>query len=220
MSKERIGVFGGTFDPIHSGHLWAARLVQKRFSLDRVLFVPSYIPPHKERAGMASPFDRLKMVELAVQGHARFLPSPVEIHARGKSYSINTLEKIKKLYPQARIFFLVGVDAFLEIETWREWRRLLKQCLFIVMTRPGYRLKEAWNVLDRAYRKSFRSVSKSGRIRKLWLNSCRIFLLPIEAKDISSTEIRERIRLRKPIRGLVPRAVEDYIHEHRLYRTN
>jgi nicotinate-nucleotide adenylyltransferase len=218
MKRERIGILGGTFNPVHNGHLKAAAAVRKRFSLDRVLFIPSFIPPHKESAGIASPEERLRMVELAVRGRSAFIPSAVEIRAKRKSYSILTLDKIKKLYPRAWIFFILGVDAFLEIETWREWERLLTRCLFIVVTRPGYRLKEAEKVLGVAYRRRVRSVSRLEKVREQWFLGTRIFLLPIDAADISSTEIRRWIRKGRSITGLVPAAVEGYIHKHGLYQ--
>jgi len=218
MRKERIGILGGTFNPVHCGHLRAAAAVRTRFSLDRVLFIPSFIPPHKESAGIASAEERLKMVELAVRGKPAFIPSAVEIRAKGRSYSILTLNKIKSSYPRAWIFFILGVDAFLEIETWREWKRVLERCLFIVVTRPGYRLRDAEDVLGLAYRGQVRSVSRLENVPEQWFLRSRIFLVPIAAADISSTEIRRRIREDRSIKGLVPAAVEDYIHKHGLYQ--
>ncbi len=218
MKKERIGILGGTFNPVHCGHLTVAAAVQRRFSLDRVLFIPSSIPPHKSSKGIASPDERLKMVELAVRGRSKFAPSDIEIKARGKSYSIQTLKKIKKIYPGAWLFFILGVDAFLEIETWREWERVLGECLLIVVTRPGYRLKEAEDVLGDDYCGRVCWVSNLDRIREELFLGHRIFILPIGALDISSTEIRERIGEGRSIRGFVPAAVEDYIEKHGLYR--
>ena len=158
------------------------------------------------------------MVELAVRGKPAFIPSAVEIRAKGRSYSILTLNKIKSSYPRAWIFFILGVDAFLEIETWREWKRVLERCLFIVVTRPGYRLRDAEDVLGLAYRGQVRSVSRLEKVPEQWFLRSRIFLVPIAAADISSTEIRRRIREDRSIKGLVPAAVEDYIHKHGLYQ--
>jgi nicotinate-nucleotide adenylyltransferase len=218
MKRARIGILGGTFNPVHNGHLRAAAAVRKRFSLDRVLFIPSFIPPHKVSAGIASAQERLRMVELAVRGRSGFIPSAVEIRAKGKSYSILTLNRIKKLYPRAWTFFILGVDAFLEIETWRQWERVLKRCLFIVVTRPGYRLREAEKVLGVFYRSQVHSVSRLEKVREQWFLGSRIFLLPIDAVDISSSEIRSRVREGRSLTGLVPAAVEAYIHKHGLYR--
>ncbi len=217
MRKKRIGIFGGTFNPIHLGHIRAAAAVQKRFSLDRVLFVPSHIPPHKEMEEIVSPRDRMRMVDLALRDRCYLVPCPIEIRARGTSYSILTLNRVKKIYSHAWIFFILGVDAFLDIKTWKEWTRLLEQCLFIVMTRPGYRLADATRVLRRSFREKILEVPRSAKIREGWFSTFRIFLVPIDALDISATDIRKRARNGEPIKGLVPRSVEKHIRERRLY---
>jgi nicotinate-nucleotide adenylyltransferase len=196
MEKKRIGLFGGTFNPIHCGHVKAAESVQNIFSFDRILFIPSYLPPHKESVDVASAAHRLKMVELALASFDRFFPSSVEIDARGTSYSILTLNKIKEMFPQTEAFFLLGIDAFLEIETWKDYEDVLEQCSFVVMSRPGFRLSEAKDILTEKY---------------------KIYLLSINTLDISSSEVRERIRKNQPIEGLVPENVENYIKERRLY---
>jgi len=214
----RIGVFGGTFDPIHRGHLRAARLVARRFALDRVLFIPSSIPPHKRAPDMAPAEARMAMVELAVRGLGRFVASSLEVAAGSTSYSVLTLARIRRRNPSAGLFFLLGVDAFLEIETWREWRRVLDQCRLIVMTRPGTDLNRAWGVLDESYRGLILEVGPGIRLSAATLEDRRIFLLPIAALPISSTEIRRRVREGRSIRGLVPRAVECYIIRRNLYQ--
>jgi len=217
MKRERIGIFGGTFNPVHNGHVQAAAEVQKRFALDRILFVPSSIPPHKETHEIASPRDRLKMVELALRGRRRLVPSPIEIRAGGTSYSILTLNKVKKLFPKAWVFFLLGVDAFLDIETWKEWKRVLEQSLFIVMTRPGHRLREARGILGETFEDRILEIPGQVRIREAWFSEFRIFLVPIQALDISSTDIRRRIRNGESVRGWIPPSVGNYIREHELY---
>lgn len=216
--KERIGIFGGTFNPIHSGHVRAAAEVRARFALDRVLFVPSFIPPHKETAEVASPGDRMAMVELALRRYRRLIPSPIEIEAGGTSYSIVTLNKVRGLHPGARIFFILGADAFREIETWREWRRVLEGCQFIVTTRPGSRLAGTGEALAEEYRSGVLEVRPATRIREGLFAAFRIFLTPIDAVDVSSTEVRTRVRTGRSLRGLVPAPVEGYIREHGLYR--
>lgn len=216
--KERVGLFGGTFDPIHCGHIRAAGEVLERFSLDKVLFIPSFIPPHKERAGIAPARDRLRMVDLACREEPRFAASSIEVDAGEKSYSIITLEKVKRIYPGAWIFFILGVDAFLEIETWRDHERVLEECLFIVMTRPGYRLDQADRVLAGSLGEKVHHVSETEKIGEDHFQASRIFFLPILALDISSTEVRRRIGTGENIKGLVPDAVGDYIRSHHLYR--
>jgi nicotinate-nucleotide adenylyltransferase len=221
MKKARIGIFGGTFNPIHSGHLRAAEIVQKRFLLDKILFIASYIPPHKESVDIASPLHRLKMVELACASYPRFIPSSIEIEAKEKSYSIITLEKIEKLYPETWLFFILGIDAFLEIETWKEYEELLNRCFFIVVSRQGYRLKEAKDALERLYGErmyEFSESEESVEIEKELFSSYQIFLLPIDSLNIASTEIRRRAKKGISMKGMVPEAVEAYIKEKRLYR--
>lgn len=215
---ERMGLFGGTFDPIHVGHLRAAREVLERFALDRILFVPSFIPPHKERKGMAPARDRLRMVELACAGEPRFAASSIEVDAGGRSYSILTLERVRGLYPGARIFFILGTDAFLEIGTWREHERVLAESLFIVMTRPGAPMEDAAGVVGDSLRERVREIAEGETVDEGVLGDHRIFLLPIRALDVSSTEVRRRVRAGETVAGLVPEAVGDYIRSHGLYR--
>jgi len=221
MKKARIGIFGGTFNPVHSGHLRAAEIVQKRFLLDKILFIPSYIPPHKESVDIGSPLHRLRMVELACASYPRFIPSSIEIEAKEKSYSIITLEKIEKLYPETWLFFILGIDAFLEIETWKEYEELLNRCFFIVVSRQGYRLEEAKDALERLYGErmyEFSESEESVEIEKELFSSYQIFLLPIDSLNIASTEIRRRAKKGISMKGMVPEAVEAYIKEKRLYR--
>lgn len=218
MKKERIGLFGGTFNPLHSGHLKAAGIVQKRFELETVLFIPSYIPPHKQSSEVASPVHRQKMVELALRSHSRFVPSSIEIEAKGRSYSIFTLRKIKKIYIDALIFFILGVDSFLEIDTWKNYEQVLKQCFFIVMSRSGYHLNEAKHILKKKFGEKVIWLPESGVVQEEMLCSYKIFFLPIDALDIASTEIRKRIKRGDSIKGLVSDDVESYIRENNLYQ--
>jgi nicotinate-nucleotide adenylyltransferase len=216
--RERIGLFGGTFNPIHSGHLKAAVDVRAAFGLNRVLFIPSYIPPHKESAGVACAADRFRMVELACLGYDGFVASSIEVEAREKSYSILTLAKIKELHPGAWLFFIAGADAFLEIGTWRESERVLAECPFIVTGRPGFDLASAAGVLGGRLRGRVYSVARGEAVDESLFSRYGVFLLPIEALDISSTDIRDRIARGESPEGLVPAPVAAYIEEHELYR--
>lgn len=219
MKKERIGLFGGTYNPIHSGHLKAAEIVQHRFSLDEVLFIPSYIPPHKEYKGIVEPHHRLKMVELAVRSFPRFVPSSLEIDAQERSYSIITLGKVKEIYPRSLIFFILGCDAFLEIDTWKEYQRVLEQCYFVVISRPGFHLGDAKNVLGGDIEGRMLLVPENEAIDPDMLDIYRIFLLPIDALSIASTEIRKRVMRGESIKSMVPEEVEVYIKENKLYQS-
>ncbi len=218
MKKEKIGLFGGTFNPVHSGHLKAAEIVQKRFLLDKILFIPSYIPPHKDTDDIASPSHRLKMVEIALRGYPRFIPCSIEIDAEETSYSIITINRIKKIYPKSWIFFILGIDAFLEVDTWKDYEQLLEQCFFVVMSRPGYILDEAKKILEGKYKEKMCMLAKSEGVKDEMFLSFRIFLLPIEALDIASTEIRAIIKKGDSLEGMVSERVEAYIRENRLYK--
>ncbi|MCK4495756.1 MAG: nicotinate-nucleotide adenylyltransferase, partial [Candidatus Aminicenantes bacterium] len=214
--KKKIGLFGGTFNPVHLGHLKAAEVVQRKFLLDKILFIPSYIPPHKESSEVASPLDRLSMVELAVAPYPRFIPSSIEIEAKERSYSIITLGKIKKIFPDAWIFFILGIDAFLEIDTWKDYKKVLQQCCFIVISRSGFRLLDAKEVIRGKYGGRICDVSgiKIGRDYKFLPG--KIFLFPINALNVASTGIRKRIREGASWEEMVSKRVEYYIKENRL----
>lgn len=215
---ETIGLFGGTFDPVHLGHLRAASQVRRKAGLGRVLLIPSYLPPHKASGAVASAADRLRMVELACRGRAGLEPSAIEVEAGEKSYSILTLRKVRAAYPRARLFFILGVDAFLEIGTWREYGRVLEECLFIVTGRPGFELERARGVLGGRLRASIGPFPPGGGAGGPLPAGRRVFLLPIRALDISSTAVRERVRRGLAVEGLVPRSVAAYIRQHELYR--
>jgi nicotinate-nucleotide adenylyltransferase len=218
MRPLRIALFGGTFDPIHAGHLRSAAVVGRRFELDRILFVPASIPPHKARAGMAPASDRYRMVRLAVAGHPGWSASPVEIRAGGTSYSIRTIERMRLRFPRAVLFFITGADAFRDIRTWREWQRVLRSCAFIVTTRPGCGLDESVRSLGPAYAGRIFDIGAAGRVREADLAPGRIFLAPIAALPVSSTDIRARARQGLSLRGLVPPVVAAHIEAKGLYR--
>lgn len=216
--KERIGLFGGTFNPIHSGHLKAASVVQIKCALDKVLFIPSFIPPHKESGSVVSAAHRLNMVGLAIDGYPDFIASAIEIEAKGKSYSILTLQKIRTIYPEALFYFILGIDGFQEIGTWKEYRSVLDQCSFIVISRPGYRLEEARIVLGEKYRNRFLDISETEMVRTNQNDKLKIYLLPFDALDVSSTAIREKLGKGLNIEGMVPPQVNEYIIRNKLYQ--
>ena len=215
---EIIGLFGGTFDPVHLGHLRAAAEVRRLARLDRVLFIPSYLPPHKAAGASAAPADRLRMVELACKRRAGFEVSSIEVEAREKSYSILTLRKVRALYPGARLYFILGVDAFLEIGTWHQYEKVLEECRFIVTGRPGFDLERARDVLGGRLRRKIGPLADAGNLGGTVPPRFRIVLTAIRALDISSTAVREMARQGRSLEGLVPRAVAAYIREHQLYR--
>jgi nicotinate-nucleotide adenylyltransferase len=218
MREERIGIFGGTFNPIHRGHVKAAVEVQRVFGLDKILLIPSFIPPHKGSPDVASPSHRLKMVELAVAPYPRIFPSSIEIEAKGKSYSIMTLAKLKKRHPDSLMFFIMGVDAFLEIDTWRDYEKVLEQCHFIVISRPGFILEDSNKVLGGEYRGRMVQILDSIDLEEVVQRNHKIFLLPLPSLDIASKDIRKKVRMGESITDLVPEPVGKYILSNDLYQ--
>lgn len=200
----RIGISGGTFDPIHNAHLIIAEEIREMFGLDKVIFVPSGRPPHKQGAGRASAEDRYRMVELAVAGNPRFEPCRIEIGREGYSYTVDTVSELKGFYGEdARFFFITGADVVPELESWKDYRRVFTLCEFIVAMRPGY---------DRE-----RFDSEIKRLKDVY--GAEIHIAETSLIDISSTALRERLEQGKTIKYLVPEKVEEYISQKGLYTT-
>ena len=211
----RVGLFGGTFNPIHLGHLRGAEEIREAFHLEEVTFVPSSIPPHKMTEKVTEASHRLEMVRLAVSGNPYFSASDAEISRPGKSYSIETIRYFRERRQDA-FFFILGSDAFVEIETWKEFQNLFSLCHVIVMTRPGPQ-KETPS-LPRALVPNFRYASEE----KVWIHVSGyiLYFKEISFLDISSTKVRELIEKGRSVRYLIPPEVEAYIHDHELYRKN
>src|SRR5215831_14649865 len=138
----RIAILGGTFDPIHNGHLAAAQSVAETFQVDEVHFVPAFSPPHKASQGITSPFHRFAMVALATVSLDRFRPSTIEVDALEKRYSVQTLEAMRSAYPGSELLFIVGTDMYRDIETWKDYRRLFELAHLVVVNRPGFPFRE------------------------------------------------------------------------------
>ncbi len=218
MTVSQVGLFGGTFNPVHNGHLKVAEQVLNHFPLDRVLFIPSYLPPHKENRELASVEHRLKMVKLACQRDSRFEVSDIEARNPQPSYSITTLRKLKKIHPEDFFFFIVGLDAFLEIDTWKDYPGLFEECSFIVVRRPGFDM----GLLESKI-KSLQEKGVSARIgeqpaENASFSSGYVYVLDIETPDISSSEIRKRRQSGLSIKHLVPEEVAEYIEKYNLYK--
>jgi len=212
-----IGLFGGTFNPIHNGHLKAAEEVLKHIPLDFILFIPSYIPPHKNRTEVVTVDHRLNMVRIACRLKPEFKVSEVEARSPGPSYSIITLRQLKKDYPGDRFFFIVGSDAFLEIETWKDYNDLLIESSFVIVSRPGFGLELLEEVINKVKPIQLFVLKENSAISIKQLSTGCLYLLETQTPDISSTEIRKRLRAGLPISGLVPPGVEEYIKKHKLY---
>ncbi|MGF7431412.1 nicotinic acid mononucleotide adenylyltransferase [Thermoanaerobacterium thermosaccharolyticum] len=199
----RLGIMGGTFDPIHFGHLVTAEAVRAQFNLDRVIFVPSGNPPHKVKRNITDKHIRYLMTILATVTNPYFEVSAIEIEREGYTYTIDTLKEFKKIYgDNTQIFFITGADAILEILTWKNAEELLQMCNFVAATRPGYAgdsISEKIDYIKKVYNKD-------------------IFQVTVPSLAISSTDIRNRVYEGRPIKYLLPESVERYIEKAGLYK--
>src|SRR6266852_4303348 len=232
-----IGLFGGSFDPIHHGHVALARAAKERFELGRIYFVPANVPPHKQRQPLAAYFHRYAMVVLATMGEKAFVPSLLEAPgavdgstAGGKSrpvesganYSIDTVRRLKESLKKIdRLFFLIGIDAFADIAKWREPEALLRECEFIVASRPGYSLADVANALPEKLRPApavSQPFAKQPARGDLVLSGATVHLLENVHQPVSATAIREAAAAKKPLKRFVDPQVEEYIKKMGLYK--
>ena len=223
----RFGIMGGTFDPIHLGHLRAAEEIYWAFGMDRIIFVPAARPPHKEEAVVASALHRYEMVSLATVFTPYFTVSPIELQREGKSYSVETVREFQKMAgPGTRLYFVVGVDAFLEMSAWRDAEELLSLTRVIVTARPGWRLDEVERLLTADQRRllgqpTFRYL-KVGEIDPEQMEKSptprQVLLVEVVSLDIASREIRQLVEEGRSIRHLVPDTVAAYMSKNRLYQ--
>ncbi len=212
-----IGIFGGTFDPIHLGHLRAAEEVREAEEVDEMWLVPAALPPHKEGERLAAAADRLRMVELAVAGVPGFRVSRLELDRPGASYSVDTLRTLRaEVSAATRLVFVLGRDAFRDFHLWKEHAALFTLADVIVVTRPPAPARLTADEIPLAAREAFWYDSGSGVFHH---QSGRVLRLQhITALDISAARIRANVAAGRSIRFLVPPLVEAYIAEHRLYR--
>ena len=186
----KIALFGGTFDPVHIGHLLMARTAQEEMGFDKIVFIPSCVPPHKRSTTLFSVEDRIAMVRLAVAYNSGFEVSDFEIRKGGRSYSIDTVRHFREIYPApAKLYFIVGGDAINQIHAWKDIEQIKQLCSFVSVNRPGY---------------------------PRGLARFKYHALSMHGIDMSSTEIRKRIQQGRSIQYLVPESVLGYIREHRL----
>lgn len=199
---KKIGLMGGTFDPIHYGHLVLAEQVRTRFNLDMIYFIPVGIPPHKQEKKISCSKDRYFMTLLGTITNPYFEVSKIEIEDNNTSYTVNTIKKFKKIIDNnSELYFITGADAIYELETWKNVKELLGLCNFIAASRPGIdksKLKEKIKILNEKY-------------------NGRIIETSVPALAISSTDIRDRIKKGKSIKYIVPESVEHYIYKNNLY---
>jgi len=220
---KRAGLFGGTFNPVHYGHLRVAIEVMEGFGLDQVHFIPAANPPHKGKDGLAEDTDRFEMLSLAIGGEPGFSISDVEMKRPGRSYTIDTVRQLGRHIPASTdCFLIIGRDAFLEIETWKNFGDLFEAIPFIVMSRPddmAATRDSAFSGIGAYIRKTVSSgyvfEKKENRFAHETLKP--VYLFPVTTLDISATAIRRMVSQGRSIRYLVPEPVASYIHEKGLY---
>jgi nicotinate-nucleotide adenylyltransferase len=232
-----IGLFGGTFDPIHKGHLALARAAKAQFNLGRIEFVPSHIPPHKSQQPTASYFHRYAMVALATMSEKVFVPSlleapdieslnsgsrPPQDRKKAPNYSIDTVLRIKKTLKKAdRLFFLIGIDAFKDISKWYQPEDLFRECEFIVGSRPGYSLADVANALPEKLRPKAATTklfAKQPATGDLALVGATLHLLVDLHEEASATAIRQAVKAKRPLVKFLDPAVAEYIRKNGLYK--
>ena len=192
---KKIGILGGTFDPIHLGHLVLAEQVKEKLKLDQVVFIPCFRQPLKTRHRLSPAKDRFRMTQLSLEGNSSFFVSDIELKRKGLSYTVDTLRELRDLYPDSQIYFLTGSDVVNELDTWKDPKQIYRLAKVVIATRPGF------DEFDRRNRFAKKSI-----------------FVPITGIDVSSSEIRRRVKKGKSIKYLVPSGVEDYIRKQKLYR--
>lgn len=197
----KIAIYGGSFDPPHLGHISIARQVTERFAVDSFIFMPAYHSPLKDGRPSATDADRLAMLRIATEGEHKFEVSDFELSRGGVSYTVDTLREWRKRYPEAELFFIVGMDSLLTLHRWKEPLEIVRMCRFITFRRPLYDMPK---------------VDEIGLPRQVAENLLSN-VIDGELVDVSSSEIRNRLAAGKSISGLVSQSVDRYIHEHSLY---
>jgi nicotinate-nucleotide adenylyltransferase len=224
-SVTRIGILGGTFDPVHTGHVDTALAAHRALALDRVLVMPSGTPPHRSSPPAVSRFHRFAMAALAVTGLPGLMVSDLEIGHTGPCYTFDTLARVHGTgLGAAQIFFITGADAFAEIATWSRYPQVLEMAQFVVVSRPGHPASALPGKLPALAARmtqpaAHRSTTgdKPAQGANVAGNSLKVLLVDAQTTDVSSTEVRRRLASAESITGLVPTAVETYIGQHGLY---
>lgn len=226
-ARNRIAIYGGTFDPVHLGHLAIARRICELFEIDQVLFIPAQVAPHKVGRDVTPAIHRYTMLSLATQRDERLLVSTFELESPHPGYTVDTLDHFKKLLPQSDLYFIMGADSWAEISTWRDWQRLLTMANHIVVTRPGYDIGVPSEELRprlidmRSKQQGQEQQAGAGEHEHLVEGgSGKIFLTDAVMKDVSATEVR-RVASEgeyEQLLKLVPEAVSEYIGKYGIYR--
>ena len=216
-SFQRIGLFGGTFDPIHNGHVKAALYIGEKLSLDHIYFIPAYLSPYKTHASPSAPHHRCEMVRRAIASFPHFSVSEFELNKKGVSYTIDTLKHYRGiLSSETELYFILGTDTFLGISQWKQVNDIFAMAHWVVVSRPGYRFQPLPQILKNdKLSKEFVSVEENKEYSHFTGHHIYFFELP--TMDISSSELRDKISRHEPYSSFVPKEVEEYIQAHHLY---
>ena len=219
----RIGLFGGTFNPVHEGHLRIAREVKAVFKLDRIHLIPSFLPPHKKPAGVASAEYRLEMIRLSLEDRTGLTVSEVELKRSGPSYTIDTVRNFLSVHPgNTKLYLIMGLDAFLEIDSWKSYQDLFRLVPIIVMARPGNAGdvgRKKWKTVKEYLGKTVSNDYTYSKAASCFIHprKCSVYPFDVTLIDISSSMIRDRVKAGRSIKGLVPDTVADFIRDKGLY---
>ncbi|MGC8718837.1 MAG: nicotinate-nucleotide adenylyltransferase [Thermodesulforhabdaceae bacterium] len=212
---RRVGIFGGSFNPVHLGHLRVAEEVCEELDLDRVLFIPTFIPPHKDPSRLVSFEHRYRMLHLVLEGHPKFVVSDIEARLGGLSYTVRTLVHLRSQYQNCDFYLLVGSDAFLEIDSWWHYLDLFQLSSITVMTRPGTSHEDLKKFIVEKIDSRYRWTPEGRFEHPSWHP---IRPVTVTLMDISASKIRRLVAMNRSIRFLVPEVVREYIINYRLYR--
>lgn len=202
ITLKKIGVMGGTFNPIHYGHLATAEAVRNKYDLDKIIFMPSGNPPHKSKKEIIDKIHRYNMTMIATMSNTYFETSDIEIKREGMTYTVDTLEQLRKIHKNSQIFFITGADALCDIDSWKYLDKNFELATFVGATRPGIECEEV-----------------NQKIEQLKRNyNANILNIYVPSLDISSTDLRNRIKKMESIKYLLPENVEKYIYKNNLYR--
>jgi nicotinate-nucleotide adenylyltransferase len=219
--RKRIAIYGGTFDPVHSGHLEIGRRVSEFFAIDEFLFMPARVAPHKVGQEAASTFDRYAMLALATQNDPRLSVSRFELDGPGRQYTVDTLVHFRSSYNElVDLFFVMGADSWAEVTTWREWQRLVTLANLVVITRPGHEIPIEGFADATSHITDLRGVKNAAIADMVEPGRSQIFVTDIVAVDVSATAVRRAVREQsdEKLERLVPPPVADYIRKYGLYR--
>lgn len=219
--RRRVGIYGGTFDPVHNGHLKVAEAILNAFAMDQLFFVPAFTPPHKRKQAISSPFHRMSMLALATAEFSKMFVSTVELEAPSRPYTIETLGRLQAELDPVQLFFIMGADSFKDLASWREYERILNEFDVIVAMRPGYRSEngaEGAGRLSPDLEARILDLRGGQRPTNLESKARRTYLTDYVTVDVSATQIREAIEQGRPIDDMVPPSVAAYIEKYQLYQ--